>query len=137
MDCYAKAVNTRRYVQEVIQKRNSTISALISSYDSYEDLLAKANKGVEFYTKLETNVSKLLQRIRSACEVQREEREQMLSKNETGKPEDGAAAVPATPPSTAPKLKDYLDSRKKNAGIAGPYLDPSLPYQQQVIFIYL
>lgn len=132
VDCYAKAVNTRRYIQEVIQKRNSTISALITSYDSYEDLLAKANKGIEFYTKLETNVSKLLQRIRSACEVQREEREQMLSKNDTGKTDDAAAVAPATPASTAPKLKDYLESRKKNAGVAGGYPDPNLQYQQQV-----
>ncbi|XP_018579784.1 tyrosine-protein phosphatase non-receptor type 23 isoform X2 [Anoplophora glabripennis] len=132
VDCYAKAVNTRRYVQEVIQKRNSTISALITSYDSYEDLLAKANKGIEFYTKLETNVSKLLQRIRSACEVQREEREQMLSKSDAGKTDDTAAVAPVAPASTAPKLKDYLESRKKNAGVAGGYPDPSLQYQQQV-----
>ncbi|KAJ8921018.1 hypothetical protein NQ315_015814 [Exocentrus adspersus] len=124
------SVNTRRYVQEIIQKRTSTISALITSYDSYEDLLAKANKGIEFYTKLETNVSKLLQRVRSTCEVQREEREQMLSKNESLKVEDTA---PVPPQSTAPKLKDYLESRKKNAGVVSGYPDPSIQYQQQQV----
>ncbi|VEN54036.1 unnamed protein product [Callosobruchus maculatus] len=127
VDSYAKAVNTRRYIQDVVQKRQSTVSALIQSCDSYEDLLAKANKGVEFYTKLETNVSKLLQRIKSACKVQQEEREQMLKKDiakNTPEPGPESTGAPA-----APKLKDYLESRKRNA-MAG-YSDPNLQFQQQ------
>nr|XP_023015123.1 tyrosine-protein phosphatase non-receptor type 23 [Leptinotarsa decemlineata] len=110
VDTYARAVNTRRYIQDILQKRSSTINALVASCDAYEDLVAKVNKGIEFYTKLETNVSKLLQRIKSACKVQQEEREQMLSKNEVPKP-----STEATP--AAPKLKDYLESRKKNPAV--------------------
>ncbi|KAJ8960856.1 hypothetical protein NQ318_020154, partial [Aromia moschata] len=129
VDSYAKAVTTRRYVQEVIQKRNATISALIASHDSYDDLLAKANKGIEFYTKLETNVSKLLQRIKSACKVQQEEREQILQKNDVSKREDAAATAstaPITATPAAPKLKDYLESRKKGSMMPG-YADPQPP----------
>lgn len=120
VEAYAKAVDTRRYIQDVLQKRESTISALIASFDAYEDLLAKANKGIEFYTKLETNVSKLLQRIKSASKVQQEERDQMLLKNDIPNPE-----MPATT-TAAPKLKDYLESRKRIA--TGNYPDSSMPY---------
>ncbi|KAG5896890.1 hypothetical protein JTB14_033528 [Gonioctena quinquepunctata] len=128
VDTYAKAVNTRKYIQDVLQKRASTITALISSFDSYEDLVTKANKGIEFYTKLETNVSKLLQRIKSACKVQQEEREQMLSKNDIPKPQD--TTTTSTP--AAPKLKDYLDSRNKNSVISS-YPDPNVAYPPQPV----
>ncbi|XP_030747813.1 tyrosine-protein phosphatase non-receptor type 23 [Sitophilus oryzae] len=112
IDCYAGAVNTRRYIQDIIQKRNSTVQALIASHDSYDDLLAKANKGIEFYTKLETNVSKLLQRIKGASKVQQEEREQMLAKS-TAKKADVTPTPVNSSVSSAPKLKDYLEARKK------------------------
>ncbi|EFA03751.2 tyrosine-protein phosphatase non-receptor type 23 [Tribolium castaneum] len=112
VDAYARSMSTRRYLQDVINKRTSTVSALITSYDTYEDLVAKANKGIDFYNKLETNVSKLLQRIKSACKVQQEEREQMLLKN--------SVPVPATKEepviNSAPKLKDFIDTRKKTRG---------------------
>ncbi|XP_060518621.1 tyrosine-protein phosphatase non-receptor type 23 isoform X2 [Cylas formicarius] len=108
IDAYAVATNTRRYIQETIHKRASTIQALVLSYDSYDDLLSKANKGIEFYTKLDTNVSKLLQRVRSTINVQQEEREQLLAKTD-------AVATSTPPPATTPKLKDYLDARKSNA----------------------
>ncbi|XP_044266202.1 tyrosine-protein phosphatase non-receptor type 23 [Tribolium madens] len=111
VDAYARSMSTRRYLQDVINKRTTTVSALITSYDTYEDLVAKANKGIDFYNKLETNVSKLLQRIKSACKVQQEEREQILLKN--------SAPVTTTKEETinsAPKLKDFIDTRKKTRG---------------------
>lgn len=111
-------------MQDIIQKRQNTITSLVTSYDAYDDLLAKANKGIEFYTKLETNVTKLLQRIRGACKVQQEEREQMLSKTETPKSEYIPPAVPA---STTPKLKDYLEARKKNTVSAYDSAMPQYP----------
>lgn len=123
VDAYANFSTSRRYIQDVINKRNSMITALLTSYDTYDDLLGKANKGIEFYNKLETNVSKLLQRIRSACKVQDEEREQMLAKVTVKNVEP---AVNTNVSSTAaPKLKDYLDSMKKD--LAGQYIAPAYP----------
>lgn len=114
VDAYANFSSSRRYLQDMINKRNSTITALLTSFDTYDDLLGKANKGIEFYNKLETNVSKLLQRIRSACKVQEEEREQMLAKATVKNVEPAVkTSVSAT---NAPKLKDYLDSMKKDPG---------------------
>ncbi|XP_050309351.1 tyrosine-protein phosphatase non-receptor type 23 [Anthonomus grandis grandis] len=113
VECYAKSVGTRRYISEIIQKRNSTIQALIASHDSYDDLLAKALKGVEFYTKLEANVSKLLQRIKGAIKVQQEEREQMLAKSVSKQEEVRAVNPVVSSTATAPKLRDYLEARKK------------------------
>lgn len=122
VDAYANFSTSRRYLQDVINKRNSTIAALLSSYDTYDDLLGKANKGIEFYNKLETNVSKLLQRIRSACKVQEEEREQMLAKVTVKSVEPAVKTSVST--SNAPKLKDYLDSMKKDPG---QYTIPAYP----------
>ncbi|KAL3280960.1 hypothetical protein HHI36_004185 [Cryptolaemus montrouzieri] len=132
IEAYAKFSNTRRYLHGIVTKRQSTINSLITSYDSYEDLLAKATKGIEFYTKLETNVTKLLQRIKSSCKVQQEEREQMLSKIVVPKKSE-----PIVPESNAPKLKDYLDSMKKSsgrigAGQAGTGIGNYLPSDSQI-----
>lgn len=101
VDAYAKFNPTRRYVQEVLSKRASVIAALVNSYDTYDDLLAKAGKGQEFYDKLEANVTKLLQRIKSTCKVHDEEREQVLAKHNK-----------KVVPSSGPKLKDYLNAAK-------------------------
>ena len=46
------------------------IRDLINSYDVYEDLMAKSQKGLEFYKKLEVNVGLLLGRCRGVCKVQ-------------------------------------------------------------------
>ncbi|KAB0798419.1 hypothetical protein PPYR_09412 [Photinus pyralis] len=101
VDAYARFTPTRRYIQDVLTRRAHMLNSLNVSFDTYDDLLAKANKGLEFYTKLETNVSKLLQRIKSTCKVQDEEREQILAKQ--NKP---------TVQSTGPKLKDYLEAKQ-------------------------
>lgn len=52
------------------------VKTLINSYDAYEDLMEKAKKGLDFYKKLQNNVSRLLSRIKSVTKVQDEERTQ-------------------------------------------------------------
>ena len=61
-------------------RRDQTIRDLINSYDVYEDLMAKSQKGLEFYKKLEVNVGRLLARCRGVCKVQQEEREQITKR---------------------------------------------------------
>ena len=56
------------------------IKELIQSYEVYEDLLAKSNKGIEFYRKLESNVSRLLDKCRDKCKVAEEERQQITNR---------------------------------------------------------
>lgn len=116
-DAYARYSNVRKSTAEAVRKRQSVINALISCFDAYEDLLAKSAKGHEFYNILETNVSKLLGRVKSTCRVQQEEREQMLLKSNTALPRKihNKVANISDPPSTlpktqTPKLKDYLNS---------------------------
>ena len=124
----ARYAGTRRATNEILRKREATVSALISSYDAYEDLIAKSSKGLEFYRKLETNVSKLLQRVKSTCKVQDEEREQMLVKNKKTLPsahtvteKERSTADSPVPSAGAPKLKDYLENMKLGAttGVGG------------------
>lgn len=137
-DVYARSADSRKLVDEVLKRREGMINSLISSYDAYEDLLAKSFKGLEFYRKLETNVSKLLQRVKSTCKVQEEEREQILARN--NKPNNipkatefvGPGATQDEPISTGGglKLKDYLANRQK--GVSTPsYQNPY--YNQHVV----
>lgn len=107
VNIYAEFSDSRKYMQDVLNKRKVTMSALIASYDTYDDLLSKAQKGLEFYNKLETNVTKLLQRVKGAANVQQEERDQILKKNKMDSP-----VITAPTTTRTPKLKDYLDSRK-------------------------
>lgn len=131
VDIYAQFTNSRKYLQDVLNKRATVLTNLIGSYDMYEDLLSKANKGIEFYDKLETNVSKLFQRIKSACKVQDEEREQILLKNNQIKGADvviGGAGM-----SRAPKLKDYLDNLKADK-IASYPVDTNTNFQSPQVY---
>lgn len=109
-EAYAKCAGPRKVAMETLRKREATINALISSYDAYEDLLAKSNKGLEFYRKLETNVTKLLQRVKGTCKVQDEEREQILAKNNKKIPKQDIDKPSID--SGGPKLRDYLQSMK-------------------------
>lgn len=127
-EAYARYAGTRKATNEILRKREATVSALISSYDAYEDLLAKSSKGLEFYRKLETNVSKLLQRVKGTCKVQDEEREQILAKNNKTLPssqtvtETDRSATESPASSTGgPKLKDYLQGMKRSGttGVVG------------------
>ncbi|KYN01526.1 PREDICTED: tyrosine-protein phosphatase non-receptor type 23 [Cyphomyrmex costatus] len=127
-DAYAQTANVRKSVEEVLKRREMTISSLINSYDAYEDLLAKSSKGLEFYRKLEINVSKLLQRVKSTCKVQEEEREQILAQDNKNTYEKVDATIPATYDQGRPrsgnglKLKDYLNSRVEGGtGYQNPY----------------
>ncbi|XP_014480302.1 PREDICTED: tyrosine-protein phosphatase non-receptor type 23 [Dinoponera quadriceps] len=125
-DVYAQTANVRKNVEEILKRREMTISSLMASYDAYEDLLAKSSKGLEFYRKLEINVSKLLQRVKSTCKVQEEEREQILaqdSKNEKTEATTSSTYEQTRPPrSNGLKLKDYLNNRVEGGtGYQNPY----------------
>ncbi|XP_054282630.1 tyrosine-protein phosphatase non-receptor type 23-like [Macrosteles quadrilineatus] len=144
-ETYAQYAPVRKATMEVMRQRNLTLSALISSYDAYEDLIAKTNKGQEFYKKLETNVTKLHQRVKGTCKVQQEERDTILAKNCKTLPSKVKSSVddvhpyipPGKGPSGGPKLKDYLENykRDKSGGISQipggqmnePYYNQSIP----------
>ena len=57
------------------------VQGLVHSYDVYEDLLSKSQKGVEFYKKLETNVTRLHERTVRLCKQQEEERQMVIQKH--------------------------------------------------------
>ncbi|EFN72933.1 Tyrosine-protein phosphatase non-receptor type 23 [Camponotus floridanus] len=126
-DVYAQTANIRKNVEEILKRREIIISSLINSYDAYEDLLAKSSKGLEFYRKLEINVTKLLQRVKSTCKVQEEEREQILAQDSKNTYEKTDATIPSTydqgrRSNNGLKLKDYLNSRVEGGtGYQNPY----------------
>lgn len=120
-DAYAKTAVIRKSVDNIIKQRDLMISSLMSSYDAYEDLLMKSSKGLEFYRKLEVNVTKLLQRVKSTCRVQEEEREQILLRDDK-QPDiyssKGVSIVSVGPTpekkiGSGMKLRDHLSSRLK------------------------
>lgn len=120
---YAAYGESRRLLTETLRKREALINALITSYDAYQELLAKSQKGQEFYKKLLQNVNQLLTRVRSTCQVQQEERAQMLANQGTkaSTPTPAQQAVVSKTPDITPampssgggrKLKDYLPYMK-------------------------
>ncbi|XP_026668804.1 tyrosine-protein phosphatase non-receptor type 23 isoform X2 [Ceratina calcarata] len=118
-DAYAQTANVRKGVEEILKRREHKISSLIASYDAYENLLAKSSRGLEFYRKLEINVSKLLQRVKSTCKVQDEEREQILAQDSNKNSQEKIDPVIAAgydpnrgrSGGSGLKLKDYLNNR--------------------------
>jgi tyrosine-protein phosphatase non-receptor type 23 len=104
-DAYARYAPSRKAASSASRKRQGTIAALLASFNAREDLLAKANKGLEFYCRLEGSVSKLLARVKSVCKVQEEERQ---SQHKASHPLP-KTTQPEAPINTGnPKLKDYL-----------------------------
>ncbi|CAC5365468.1 PTPN23 [Mytilus coruscus] len=79
-DVNARYATTRRATADTITRREATIEGLKNSYDVYEDLLAKSQKGLDFYKKLESNINRLLERCRGICKQQAEERQQIIDR---------------------------------------------------------
>ena len=77
----AKYAETRRIVSDLLRSRETTINELVNSYHAFDDLLVKAAKGLEFYAKLDTNVSKLLNKVKGVTAVQQEERDAIIAKH--------------------------------------------------------
>lgn len=61
-------------------RREKAVQDLILSYEKYEELLAKSQKGVEYYKNLLENVTRTLERCQSECKVRQEERDMLLTK---------------------------------------------------------
>ncbi|XP_045514066.1 tyrosine-protein phosphatase non-receptor type 23 isoform X2 [Pieris brassicae] len=122
---YAAYGDSRRLLADVLRKRDAMLNGLVTSYDSFGELVNKSTKGLEFYRKLQHNLTALLARARSVCQVQREERAQLGE----AAPVPVAAAVAAAPaPSAAPKLKDYLPYMKnRTSARTVPPQGPSQP----------
>merc|ERR1711962_672247 len=97
---------TRRKVADLIEARREKISTLIDSFNVYENLTLKSSKALEFYEKLNTNVSDLKKKVSKAMEENEQEKDAVIAKLAAPKPSASAQA----PPSTKPTLKDYLNA---------------------------
>lgn len=101
----ARFAETRKAASDILRKRETMVASLIASFEAYEDLVAKTQKGVEFYKKMQANVGKLLTRLRSVVKVQDEERALQLEAQARK-----AGKIGGLPSSSAGgmKLKDFL-----------------------------
>ena len=118
----ARYADTRRSTADIQQRRASTVAALLTSAEAYPDLTTKCQKGLEFYRKMDTNVTKLLQRLRSVCRVQQEEREQQEAARERVRPSHVTSPRvdtqdPMEQVQGGPKLKDFLHLMKKDRAV--------------------
>ncbi|XP_058118918.1 tyrosine-protein phosphatase non-receptor type 23 [Anopheles ziemanni] len=129
-DVYARCAPALKSFTDAKSRRDQFFSSLQASFDVYEDLLSKSAKGLEFYRKLQSNVQKLYSRVKAACDVQEEERNQKLkssnmskrasespsintlgmdvSGNPTASFASGTGGSSTGRGSGGPKLKDYL-----------------------------
>ena len=116
----ARYADTRRSTADIYQRRANMVTALLAAADAYPDLQSKTGKGLEFYRKMDANVTKLLQRLRSVCRVQQEEREQQEAARERMQRPTVVTPAAVTPSpirdvvAEGPKLKDFLHLMKKD-----------------------
>ncbi|CAL4067009.1 unnamed protein product, partial [Meganyctiphanes norvegica] len=144
----AAYAGTRRLTNQTQIQRTEMIASLLASHGAYQNIVKKAETAHEFYAKLESQVNKLLSRVKSVCRVHEEEREEQLSANVkklTGGLNKGGMNVPGGPyippasvshsdssSSSGPKLKDFL-AHMKDGGYnyndaASAYTSPSNAY---------
>lgn len=120
-DAYAKCADIIKAVYEIKHKREIFFSSLINSYDVYSDLLGKSLKGLEFYKKLQNNIHKLAARVRSARDVQDEERQQRIE-SMNKKAQAPASNVPSMhanqPPVTTPSMPIQYPTTDYSASVA-------------------
>ncbi|XP_022238599.1 tyrosine-protein phosphatase non-receptor type 23-like [Limulus polyphemus] len=103
---HARYADTRKATEDVLQRRKMFVLSLLNSCEAYDDLLAKSEKGLDFYKKLQNNAARVLARVKSVISVQDEERTQ-LSQVQYRKGRSGGYGSPIAPV-TGPKLKDFL-----------------------------
>ncbi|KAK3591678.1 hypothetical protein CHS0354_040598 [Potamilus streckersoni] len=146
-DANAKYANIRRSSGETVARRETMIKELILSYDVYEDLLAKSQKGLEFYRKLESNITRLSERCQRVCKAQQDERDHVMARHKPKAPPPSRPSAPKPssevqdqvdtimPPSSpvsmpvfdGPKLKDYLPFMKpRTFGKKDSAVDPKM-----------
>ncbi|KAF4100539.1 tyrosine-protein phosphatase non-receptor type 23b [Onychostoma macrolepis] len=77
------------------QQWNSTVQALIASFEAYEDLMKKAEEGKDFYQDLDKKTSPLLDKTKSYCQTREGERVALVEKEiGKGQPPRPAAQKP-------------------------------------------
>ena len=120
----AKYVETRRIISDLTNSRNEMIGSLVASFYAHEDLLHKATKGLEFYDKLDSNVTKLLHRVQGVVKVHQEERDAVIAKCST---KHSSVKIPPMEnisnfyPHAPPMYTDRSPSVEKDIGL-NPYL---------------
>ncbi|CAL1535665.1 unnamed protein product [Lymnaea stagnalis] len=137
-DANAKFALIRQAFTESIARREKTVHDLILSYEKYEELLAKSQKGVDYYKNLLENVTRTLERCQSECKVRQEERDMLVTKlaPKAPAPSRPLAPKPGSADMPSPVIPDmglganptFLPSDHDLASLptASP---PSIPYQ--------
>ncbi|KAK7498289.1 hypothetical protein BaRGS_00010549 [Batillaria attramentaria] len=118
-DTNAKFAALRQTILQQFSKRETMVKDLINSFEKYEELLAKSNKGQDYYRKLNEAVMKTLERCRSECKVRQEERDMISAKY--------APKVPPPSRPTAPKPGQPAQTptpTSSNSSLGDPALDP-------------
>jgi hypothetical protein len=67
-------------VADLIEARRERISSLVDSYNSFEGLLHKSSKAMEFYEKLNSNITKLQKKIETAVNENEREKDAVMAK---------------------------------------------------------
>ncbi|KAL7829883.1 hypothetical protein AOLI_G00307680 [Acnodon oligacanthus] len=90
------------------QQWHSSVQSLVASYETYEDLVKKAEEGRNFYQDLDKKTSSLLDRVKALCQTREQERIVLLER-EVGK----------RPPARPTAQKPVLGNKAPSSG-SGP-----------------
>ncbi|UXI19587.1 histone H4 transcription factor-like [Sarcoptes scabiei] len=141
-NCNADYASTRKEIIEIQRNRKTRIASLLYTYQVFQELKVNSKKGLEFYQKFQSIVTRLNARIRGVIKVQDEERAQFsqtqaarsmfsagqisnnfgFNFNPNSVPLNGTTCSPKPSETIVPniplvgaKLKDYLPFMKPNA----------------------
>jgi len=74
-DANAAFATDRKKIIDATQQRNAFIDSLVFSYQSVNELIEKANKGIAFFSNLSSSLRSLLNEVNQFCQNSKQERE--------------------------------------------------------------
>ncbi|OQR77340.1 tyrosine-protein phosphatase non-receptor type 23-like [Tropilaelaps mercedesae] len=102
----ASAAEVRLNLQQARQPWNTAIEGLRASAKAFEEVETQTLKGLDFFDKFQGNVSKLVTRLKSVVQVEREQEERL--KMRQAAESAAAAAAAATAASTAMSANQHI-----------------------------
>ena len=96
---------TRRRVAAILTERTEKLNELLESKAGGGELLAKADRALDFYQKLAENVCKLLKGAKAATEVIRQKRDADLAKLRPAVPKPTLAGPPSAVAGVSPGME--------------------------------
>ncbi|XP_046690436.1 tyrosine-protein phosphatase non-receptor type 23b isoform X2 [Silurus meridionalis] len=108
----------RKTLNDTKQQWNSSVQSLVASYETYENLVKKAEEGKSFYQDLEKKTTSLLEKVKVTSKSREEDRTALLERGKTK----------VSPPTPAPR-KTLLGNKTPGPSVSSCSNGQDLPQE--------